>query len=36
MCNEENRVTNVLKSVFGYEDFKNDVQKEAILAICEG
>ncbi|OAD59223.1 ATP-dependent DNA helicase Q5 [Eufriesea mexicana] len=36
MCNQESSVMSLLKSVFGYEDFKNDVQKEAIVAICEG
>ncbi|CAK9795524.1 ATP-dependent DNA helicase Q5 [Anthophora plagiata] len=29
-------VLNTLKSVFGYEKFKNDVQEQAILSICEG
>ncbi|CAK9824395.1 ATP-dependent DNA helicase Q5 [Anthophora retusa] len=29
-------VFNALKLVFGYEKFKNDVQEQAILSICEG
>ena len=36
MSRDEKNVTRVLQSVFGYNDFKNDVQREAIIAVTEG
>ncbi|KOC60962.1 ATP-dependent DNA helicase Q5 [Habropoda laboriosa] len=36
MSDEDVSVMNALKSVFGYEKFKNDIQKQAIVSICKG
>ena len=36
MSRDEKNVTRVLRSVFGYKDFKNDVQRQAIIAVTEG
>ncbi|XP_015435604.1 PREDICTED: ATP-dependent DNA helicase Q5-like [Dufourea novaeangliae] len=36
MSYNESNLTSVLQSVFGYEKFKNDVQKEATIAISKG
>ncbi|XP_076677182.1 uncharacterized protein LOC143373642 isoform X3 [Andrena cerasifolii] len=33
-CDEKN-ITRVLRSVFGYKDFKNDVQRQATIAVTE-
>lgn len=34
--NIDKNIVSILKSVFGYENFKNNVQKKAIIAICKG
>lgn len=36
MSNYEGHVMSVMKNVFGYENFKNDIQRNAIISICEG
>ncbi|XP_031773790.1 ATP-dependent DNA helicase Q5-like [Apis florea] len=34
--NIDKNTVSILKSVFGYENFKNNVQKKAIITICKG
>ncbi|XP_068977533.1 ATP-dependent DNA helicase Q5-like [Bombus flavifrons] len=36
MSNYEGHVMSVMKNVFGYENFKNNIQRNAIISICEG
>lgn len=36
MVTDEMAVMNVLKTVFGYENFKNDIQKRATISIYKG
>lgn len=36
MSNDKSNVTSILRTVFGYKNFKNEIQKEATIAISEG
>ncbi|XP_031840604.1 ATP-dependent DNA helicase Q5 [Nomia melanderi] len=36
MNNDDSHVTGILRTVFGYKNFKNDIQKEATIAISKG